>query len=388
MRWGWGEVPFKSFYDAYQIGGTIVSPKSIVRQKPIFVSHADADKLLVAKFVDGLLLPGLDITTSKVFCTSLEGMKIPAGKNFIDFVREQIQSPQVVLMLLTPNYFDKVFCCCEMGASWALAHEGIPILVPPLDYDDMEAVLKTTQAVKIDEKRGLNEIKDRIVEILRLPASSTERWEQKRDQFLAELPSVLKKLPPSQKVDRSQYEKLEKKYTLQIQDLKTTHETIAELETTIEELREAKDKEQVEQIIRRRSTPWEEFEALVEAIKECAEELPKVVVELIFCEGAGLEFRVPDQFSRYETAYERAIADNLISNPEQTGKIHSMRDDPTIEQFCDVIAQLRAFLYRGDPENVKGDCHEFYKEYRARYKHNPAFGNRRLWSEVLDIIDR
>lgn len=73
-------------------------------QKPIFVSHANADKDLVGKFVDGLLLPGLDITTNEVFCTSLEGMKIPAGQSFIDFVKQQIQSPKVLLMLLTPNY--------------------------------------------------------------------------------------------------------------------------------------------------------------------------------------------------------------------------------------------------------------------------------------------
>lgn len=56
--------------------------------KSIFISHAVADKALVDRFVE-LLQIGSNVNGEDIFCSSLEGMGIPTGKNFIEFIKSQ-----------------------------------------------------------------------------------------------------------------------------------------------------------------------------------------------------------------------------------------------------------------------------------------------------------
>ena len=72
--------------------------------KAIFISHAVSNKKLAEMLVD-LFETGIGISDSDVFCSSLEGLGIPSGKNFIDFIRNQIKEPKVVILLLTQDYF-------------------------------------------------------------------------------------------------------------------------------------------------------------------------------------------------------------------------------------------------------------------------------------------
>src|SRR5262245_59010999 len=44
-------------------------------------------------------------------------------------------------MVITPAYYESAFCLCELGATWIMGSEAMPLLVPPLDYDDLKAVL-------------------------------------------------------------------------------------------------------------------------------------------------------------------------------------------------------------------------------------------------------
>lgn len=66
----------------------------------LFVSHASADKELIDAFVD-LLQTGIGLNHDQVFCTSLEGLDIPKGKDFINFIHERMGSS----LLLTLNHF-------------------------------------------------------------------------------------------------------------------------------------------------------------------------------------------------------------------------------------------------------------------------------------------
>src|SRR5438270_6014278 len=64
-------------------------PKSASNNsKPIFISHAATDKAIADRVVDLLnTAMGIDVQND-VFCTSLEGLKIPPGKDFKDFVKD------------------------------------------------------------------------------------------------------------------------------------------------------------------------------------------------------------------------------------------------------------------------------------------------------------
>lgn len=154
-------------------------------QKAVFISHAHADKDLVDRFVD-LLVVGVGVRLDDIFCTSLEGMGVTAGENFVDFIEAQIQSPKLVLMVITTNYLKSKFCLCEMGAAWALSHKGIPLLVEPVGFEELDGVVTSTQAVKMSDPLAMSALKDVIAQRLKLSAN-TANWEKKRDAFIKTL---------------------------------------------------------------------------------------------------------------------------------------------------------------------------------------------------------
>ena len=151
--------------------------------KPIFISHATADKELADKLVV-LVETGIGIPDTDVFCTSLEGLGIPSGANFVDFIKSQIQEPRVVLLLLTPHYYASEFCLCELGASWSMAHRAFPLLLPPLTYDDVNGVLLGTQVLRLNSKEKLNQFQEEMIELFKIKGKAFAIWEKRRDEFL------------------------------------------------------------------------------------------------------------------------------------------------------------------------------------------------------------
>lgn len=93
--------------------------------KSIFVSHATKDASLAAAVVD-LIEDGTGVPEGEIFCSSLPGYGIPAGKNFVGYMRDQMDAPKVVVLLLTKNYFNSHFCLSELGAAWVRGASNIP----------------------------------------------------------------------------------------------------------------------------------------------------------------------------------------------------------------------------------------------------------------------
>jgi deoxyadenosine/deoxycytidine kinase len=151
--------------------------------KRIFVSHAHADKQLVDALVD-LIGNGVGIPADEIFCTALEGLGIPSGTNFIDYIKAQIQKPEVVLLLITENYLKRPFCLAEMGAAWAMSHKIIPLVGGAIGPSDVGGVLGSTQILKLADIAGLNQFFHELVNNLGIKNSNFPRWEAKRHQFM------------------------------------------------------------------------------------------------------------------------------------------------------------------------------------------------------------
>lgn len=157
----------------------------------LFVSHAVKDESLVEEFVE-LLQVGVGIHPGDVFCSSLPGMGIPTGKDFVEFIRSKVVNPDLVLLVLSEEFFKSPFCNNEVGASWGLSIPIYPILVPPIGYGDLRGVLYGKQAAKLDDKEALNDLRDRLTEIFKPTPLGTSHWERKRDKFLGKLTNLLR----------------------------------------------------------------------------------------------------------------------------------------------------------------------------------------------------
>ncbi len=351
--------------------------------KPIFISHAKSNKKLADILVD-LLETGIGIPDSDIFCSSLEGLGIPSGTNFVDFIREQISEPKVVILLLTREYFHSSFCLCELGASWVLSHKIIRLLVPPLDYSDIKSVLTGIQVHKIDDKSDLNEMQYELVSVLNIQGKSFARWEVKRDKFLQELFEYLDSYKPPVLISREKFEEIKQKYEEAVQEVKSLLEEIERKNILIENLKKAKDPETVKRIVYESIEIKEQFRELVKKVKEALKPLPSIVIEALYYHFRGEKLQWPGFGNDYQTEQIKyAIEQDFLVDNEDG--IDVIEEDPKISAAIAALNELQNFLWKfeelefEDNENNE----KFYEYYINTYGHRPKFTSRRFWETHL-----
>lgn len=151
----------------------------------IFISHSSKDKNIVEELID--LLESMDVKPSQIFCSSFDGYGIPLGSNFLDTIKEEISKNVLVLFVLSENFYASPVCLCEMGATWVLSRENIPVIVPPFTFEKIEGVIPLTQGLAINDTLKLNLLRDKIIEMFNISSQPMSSWERKRDRAVARL---------------------------------------------------------------------------------------------------------------------------------------------------------------------------------------------------------
>jgi len=173
-------LTLKNYHDDFS-DNTIVNKKNTYSK--LFISHAKEDEAIVGEMIN--LLEAMGLTPSQIFCSSIEGYGVPLGKDFLDTLKKEISNNVMVLFILTKNFYESPFCLCEMGASWVLAKEQIPIVVPPFSFENIEGVLpKNIQGLSINDGLKLNSLREKIIETFNLPQQAMSIWERKRNQTI------------------------------------------------------------------------------------------------------------------------------------------------------------------------------------------------------------
>lgn len=103
--------------------------------RKIFISHAKADEMIGEKLLDTLV--ALGIPQDSVFYSSKYHTGVGLGKDFHNEVKAALESCEVVVFLLTPNFYASEYCLNEMGAAWYAEKKIIPILLGGLAPSDM-----------------------------------------------------------------------------------------------------------------------------------------------------------------------------------------------------------------------------------------------------------
>lgn len=167
------------------------------RPPKLFISHAEADSIIVKKFVS--LLERIGIRTEHLFCSSIDGYDIPQGaEDIYDYLRNEMSNDGLfVIMMLSKNYYASKVCLNEMGAAWVRRAAYQVILLPGFDYPEIKGVIRPTEmCFKLDDithrPYDMNELKERIIKHLDLPAIDSTQWERKRDDFFSEIDALNK----------------------------------------------------------------------------------------------------------------------------------------------------------------------------------------------------
>jgi len=212
--------------------------------KSVFISHAAKDKNLAKEIVD-LIEDGMGVPEGEIFCSSLPGYGIPSGSHFVTYIKEQMLEPKVVVLLLTPAYFESKFCLSELGAAWIKSHEIFPILVPPLEHSDVKDVLLGTQVAKIGDDIKYNELKDKLIKALNFTPKSPTKWDVKRRSFLKAIKPILKKIEGPSHVSMADYSALGERLGEAQQELDNSETEIRTLKERLAATEALKDKAEV-----------------------------------------------------------------------------------------------------------------------------------------------
>jgi hypothetical protein len=361
-------------------------------EKRIFISHASKDKKLADAFVD-LLVLGLNIDSNEIFCTSLEGLGIPTGENFIEFIKEQIKDSEIVISLLSHNYYDSAFCLCELGASWVLSGEHYPIVIQPLRVSDIEAVLKNSQMRMIDSDSDLSELKDELEDVLDLTNVKTARWETKKDQFLKKLPKILAELPVPDIIPTEKYEGIKAKYDDLLQQMITLEEENEQQKEIIDELKSSKDQAEVRKIVKKYSTLDEQFDGIISEAKKSLKGLDSIVVEALYYYFRDEDLPLPSpydefRFEEIKSQMEYEFLCGSLGDDHEAGSVYVCTDNPKIEITIEALSELRRFVWKVTDEHsddYEEKYEDFVLDYREEHGYNLSFTSRNFWEEHLDM---
>lgn len=107
--------------------------------KKIFISHSSLDSKIGESLLDALV--ELGISKDEVFYSSNFHTGVGLGRNFPNEVKENLKSCELIIFILTKNFYRSPFCMNEMGVAWAFDKPFIPILLDGLEYKDMQGFI-------------------------------------------------------------------------------------------------------------------------------------------------------------------------------------------------------------------------------------------------------
>lgn len=349
----------------------------------VFISHAEADKVLVESFLDTILQNGIGIAPKDIFCTSVEGFRIPEGKSMVEFIRKNLELADTVIMLITPRYYESAFCLCELGGTWALMQDSFPLIVPPIDFTQLQAVLEVAQVGKIEDKHVLSRLRDRLVK-KGIGSKETDRWEVKRDTFLKGLPKILKQLPERTQIPYEEFTKLQKTYD-SAQDVISEHESrIEELKEMVEKLKQCKDRDEVTEIVQEYSTVDSQLHDLIQNAKDALRALPHGVSEVLYYEAIGKTFILPNWnfYEDYCDSLEKASEQKYLNIRDEVVSIPESRCPIRLRDALEKLDNLRQFIYQIEREE---DNVDYLDSFEREYGYSLDYSNRDFWSRHLGV---
>ena len=343
-----------------------------MQSKEIFISHAVADAEIADVVADILnTAMGIDVT-DKVFCSSLEGMKIPPGKDFKEFIHGQIQEPKIVVILISKNYLASHFCLAELGASWAMSHRVIPMLVPPKNYEDMKAVLANVHALKIDSPADWNEALQVFKDELKIDPNAN-RWERKRNEQLKRLEPLYKKQPDPPLVPLEKLKSTEKKLSDANEEIAEFELEAARKDKLIEELKKLKSAEEVAAVELTSLPVREAFEELSNSVSTAFGELPQIVIDALYHHQRDEKLPIPrighsdadDKMDEIRSAIENEYLSGTDSGFDLAD------DSPPIQNALTALQELDFWM------SENGEFGEAYLEDKG---HQFSMSNRLFWN--------
>ncbi|OKS84564.1 HAD-IB family phosphatase [Mucilaginibacter polytrichastri] len=179
-----------------------MSTSSSKKRTKIFISHSALDKEIAQALVE-LLINGVGLDESLIFCSSVPGHDIPLGVNFNDYIISQLTGYDAqMISLISNSYYNSKYCLYEMGAAWGLCKTKIiPMLLYDMKHANLQDFIHFNQAIMSDDSDQINKLCDHFRDDSSFPRKPvvTNKYESERAKFLAISKKKIRPEPTSPK---------------------------------------------------------------------------------------------------------------------------------------------------------------------------------------------
>ena len=344
-------------------------------KKTVFISHASKDKEIVDAFVDLILHGALSVPIDKIFCVSTDGTKIRSGADWRDSINESLLSAKINFLIITPNYKESEVCLNEMGAAWVTSSMVLPLIVEPINYKTVGVLQEPNQIEKLLDETSLDRIKDIVQEKLEIPSAlvKSDRWSIKKKEFLLRVKKHIENEPFDVPMDRDEFNKLIKEKSELENTVQSLIDEKNELKEMINELKKAKDKKDVTEIIKSRkpSTQFQEFLDLCSSVKKLLSRNSSIINGIIFKSYSGKEITIQWQGNKEEI--DEALANDFINED-----LNVLWDETSeMKKIEKALGRVESFLGK----NLDDD---FYEAYEDNFEAPMSINNKIFWEELFE----
>lgn len=152
----------------------------------VFISHSSKDLPYVELLVQLLNSIGIKKSEDFIFCSSLPGYDIPYGENIYDFLKQELENSNImVLFVLSHNYYQSSPCLNEMGAAWVTSKVYNSILTPNFDFKHLSGAIDPSKiSFYMNDANGLDKFKDKVIELFELENVDYKIWNGDKKKFI------------------------------------------------------------------------------------------------------------------------------------------------------------------------------------------------------------
>jgi len=156
------------------------SIKTKEKKMDIFISHSSQDSD-TAKLLIDLLITSLNLSSSKIRCTSVNGYRLPAGASTDDMLKKEVHESKVLIGLISPNSINSAYVLFELGARWGASLPLIPLITSELGSELLKGPLSGINALNCCESAQLQQLISDLKTELKIVGESPEVYQEKID---------------------------------------------------------------------------------------------------------------------------------------------------------------------------------------------------------------